>query len=271
MSPLVLTLREEPRQRVDMSRLSPDLLSGLKPEHIAAIEISCGNRQVSLGGIFDIEGSDPQQLRIRNSWTRLDGIGSGMKSGSIRVEGNCGDYLGQDMQDGRIEVTGNSGHWTATGMHGGMIGVAGHCGDFAGAALPGDRQGMRGGTLLVQGNAGDRTGDHLRRGTILIAGDTGACCGARMIAGTIVVLGKVGPRPGYAMMRGTLIVNHLPEDLPPAMNDCGEHTLGFLPLLLASYSDLDSRFLALASSPPRVRRFCGDLANDGKGELLVRV
>jgi formylmethanofuran dehydrogenase subunit C len=271
MSALTLRLREQPGRGIDVSLLTPDRLTGLSPAAIGALPLYNGNRRQQLSSLFDISGNDTQQLVILDSSRHLHGIGSGMTSGHIRIEGDCGDHLGQDMRNGCIEANGNSGHWTACGMHDGMITVAGNSGDFAGAALPGDRQGMRGGTLLVRGNCGDRTGDHLRRGRILVEGNAGAYCGARMVAGTIAVLGKVGPKPGYAMKRGTLLLWETPGELPVTLNDCGIHNLGFLPLLTRSFAALDSRFAEHDTGKCRVHRYAGDLAVDGQGELLVWV
>ncbi len=92
-----------------------------------------------------------------------------------------------------------------------------------------------------------------------------------MVAGTIAVLGKVGPKPGYAMRRGTLLLCEIPEQLPSTLNDCGEHNLGFLLLLMKSFATLDTRFAELNNGNRRVHRYAGDLAVDGKGELLVWV
>ena len=269
MIALTLTLREQPGYGIDVSLLTPDRLSGLSTEDIGALPLYNGNRRQPLSSLFDIRGNDAQQLVILNSSRHLHGIGSGMTSGHIRIEGDIGNHLGQGMYNGSIEVSGNSGHWTASGMHDGNITVAGNCGNFAGGALPGDRQGMRGGTLLVRGDCGDRTGDHLRRGHILVAGNSGAYCGARMVAGTIAVLGKVGPKPGYAMKRGTLLLYETPVELPATFNDCGVHDLGFLPLLTRSLAAVDSRFAEHDNGKCRVHRYAGDLAVDGKGEILV--
>jgi len=271
MTALTLTLRDEPLHRIDLSVLRPDRLAGSSPQDIARLGLSCGNRRMQVGELFEIVGGDPQDLVIRNSCARLDAIGAGMETGRIRVYGNAGDYLGLGMRGGSIEVHGDSGHWTAGGMHQGMIHLKGNCGDFAGAAIPGEHRGMRGGTLLITGNAGDRTGDRMRRGYILIEGDSGDYCGARMIAGTIAVLGETGRAVGYGMRRGTLLLGQTPASLPATLNDCGEHNLGFLRLLIDSFADLDSRFSQLDTARLRVRRYMGDLACDGKGEVLVWV
>lgn len=271
MTALTLSLREGPHQRIDMSPLTPCRLLRLTLDDIAALELHAGNRRRRVAELFDISGCDARRLVIRNSRTGLDNIGAGMSEGELVVEGDCGNYLGQDLRGGLIEVRGNSGHWTASGMHGGMIRIAGDCGDFAAAALPGKRQGMCGGVLLVRGGLGDRAGDRMRRGYLLAQGDAGGYCGARMLAGTIAILGRVGPKPGYAMRRGTLLLSHAPADLPATFNDCGEHNLGFLPLMLRYLSTLGGRFAELDTGRQRVRRFAGDLAGDAKGEILVWV
>ena len=271
MTALTLTLRDKPRHRIDLAAVCPDRLSGSRSEDVARLSLVYGNRRVQLGELFDVTGQDPNDLIIRNSCDRLDAIGAGMETGKVCIHGDTGDYLGWGMQGGTIEVHGDSGHWTASGMRNGIIHINGNCGDFAGAAIPGDHQGMRGGTLLVNGNAGDRSGDRMRRGRILIEGDAGDYCGTRMVAGTISVLGKVGISPGYAMRRGTLLFAQHPVSTPPTFNDCGEHTLGFLRLLLDSFAELNSRFSQLDRNRLRVRRYTGDLACDGKGELLVWV
>jgi formylmethanofuran dehydrogenase subunit C len=271
MTALTLTLRDKPRHRIDMAAVRPDSLSGLRPEDVARLSLDYGNRQVLLGELFDITGQDHHHLIIRNSCSLLDAIGAGMETGHISIHGNSGDYLGLGMRSGAIEAHGDSGHWTGSGMQNGMIHVNGNCGDFTGAAIPGEHQGMRGGTLLITGNTGDRAGDRMRRGQILIEGDVGDYCGARMVAGTIAVLGKVGIAPGYGMRRGTLLFEQRPASIPATFNDCGEHTLGFLRLLLKSFAELNSRFSQLDRNRLRVRRYSGDLACDGKGELLVWV
>jgi len=251
--------------------VGPDRLSALRPDDVASWKLDYGNRRARVGELFDITGQNLNDLVIRNSCKLLDAIGTGMESGNICIHGNTGDYLGRNMRGGTIEVEGDSGHGTASGMHNGTIRGNGNCGDFAGAAIPGDHQGMRGGTLLVTGNAGDRSGDRMRRGRILVEGNAGDYCGARMVAGTIAVLGKVGIAPGYAMRRGTLLFEQSPASIPPTFNDCGEHTLGFLRLLLDSFAELNSRFSQLDRNRLRVRRYAGELACDGKGELPVGV
>ncbi len=122
----------------------------------------------------------------------------------------------------------------------------------------------------MKGNAGERVGDHLRRGTILIEGNAGDYCGSRMTAGTIAVMGQTGRYLGYAMRRGTLLLWQKPV-LSASFNDCGAHTLGFLPLLFASYRKFNSKFADATAAFTRVQRYAGDMSETGKGEILVKL
>jgi formylmethanofuran dehydrogenase subunit C len=189
-----------------------------------------------------------------------------MTLGEIRVEGPAGAYLGLQMRGGSIRVGGSVGIFCAAEMRRGAVLVEGDAGDWLGGALPGNRKGMAGGSVVVRGRAGARAGDHMRRGVMLIEGDVGEYLGSRMVAGTIAVKGRIGAHPGYAMKRGTLLLFTAPASVPPTFNDCGLHTLGFLPLLLKSFVALGSSTFGVCH---RVQRYAGDLAANGKGEILI--
>ncbi|PKM11232.1 MAG: formylmethanofuran dehydrogenase subunit C [Gammaproteobacteria bacterium HGW-Gammaproteobacteria-3] len=270
MSALTFTLKNRPDQRVDMSPLVCQKLAGLTPAEIGALELQSGKRKVRVDALFNIAGADAQNMVIKNSFGKLDFIGKALHGGSIAVEGDAGAYLGLGMAGGTIHVSGNAGIFAACEMKEGMITIAGDVEDFLGAALPGNKMGMKGGTVLIKGNAGERVGDHMRRGTILIEGDAGDYCGSRMTAGTIAVMGQTGKYLGYAMRRGTLLLWRAPH-LSARFNDCGAHTLAFLPILFASFRQLNSRFADPALAFNRVRRFGGDLSEMGRGEVLVKM
>jgi formylmethanofuran dehydrogenase subunit C len=265
---VTLMLKEKPRERVDLSPLVPDRLAGLQLHEIAGLELSIGNHKVRVDELFELAAEDHGQLVIANASDKLDRIGAGMRAGTLMVKGDAGAYLGLKMRGGTLTVQGSAGPFAASGLAGGMIRVAGNCGEFLGAALPGERRGMRGGKVIVQGSAGDRVGDFMRRGEILVEGDTGDFCGSRMIAGTIAVLGEVGAAPGYGMQRGTLLLAKMSRAPLATFNDCGVHELSFLPLLVNSWRGLGERFASLPQVT-QVRRLMGDLANGGKGEILV--
>jgi len=272
MTTLTFTLIETPLpvQRVDMSPLVCQKLAGLSLDQIAAIELQSGKRKLRVDQLFHINGSNPDDISIVGSTDKLDFIGKELASGSISVQGDAGAYLGMQMKGGVITVIGDVGIYAGCEMKNGLIQIEGNAGDFVGGALPGNKQGMKGGTVLVKGNVGQRCGDHLRRGQILVEGDAGDYCGSRMVAGTIAVMGKVGRYAGYAMRRGTLLLWNQPQ-LPATFNDCGSHTLAFLPMLFASFKTLNSRFADNGVAFNRVRRFGGDMAETGRGEVLIKL
>lgn len=269
MSALTLTLKYRPDQRVDMSPLTCQHLKGKEPADIAAIELQNGKRKLRVADLFNLSGSDTDNIVIKNSFDKLDFIGKELDGGSITVEGDAGAYLALGMKSGTIKVSGNAGLYAGCEMKKGYLEVSGSVGDFLGGALPGNKMGMRGGLILVKGDAGERVGDHLRRGTILIEGNAGDYCGSRMIAGTIAVMGQTGRFLGYAMRRGTLLLWNTPR-LSANFNDCGSHTLAFLPMLFKSFATLNSRFADSSVAFNRVQRYAGDMAEMGRGEVLVR-
>jgi len=270
MNALTFTLKHRPDQGVDMSPLVPHLLEGLEPKEIAALELQTGKRKVRVDELFTISGSDTQAIVIKNSVAKLDFIGKELQDGSIKVEGDAGAYLGFGIKSGEIIVDGNVGLYAGCEMKKGFIKITGNAGDFLGGALPGNKMGMKGGTILVKGNVGERAGDHMRRGNILIEGNAGDYCGSRMTAGTIAVMGQTGRFLGYAMRRGTLLLWNQPQ-LSASFNDCGAHTLAFLPILFASFKKLNSKFADASIAFNRVQRYAGDMSEIGRGEVLVKL
>ena len=269
MSALTLTLKCSPDQRVDMSPLTCHLLKDLALADIAALTLQSGKRKLRVDELFSIDGSDTQNIIIKNSVAKLDFIGKELDGGSISVTGDAGAYLGMGMKAGEIKLSGNAGLYAACEMKKGYLEISGNAGDFLGAALPGNKMGMKGGTVLVKGCVGERAGDHMRRGNILIEGNAGDYCGSRMTAGTIAVMGQTGRFLGYAMRRGTLLLWNQPQ-LSASFNDCGTHTLAFLPILFASFKMLNSRFADESTVFNRVQRYAGDMSEIGRGEVLVR-
>lgn len=267
MSALVFRLKAPPHQRVDVSPLTPESLHGLGIADIVRVPLVLGNERAVVGEIFDVTAGDATDIVFRNASDRLDFIGAGLSAGSISVEGDAGAYVGRGMRGGTLRVGGSAGPGAASQMSGGTLTIAGNAGDFLGGARPGEMRGMNGGTVIVRGSAGDRAGDRMRRGVIAIAGGTGAYAASRMIAGTIVVLGAVGVYPGLDMKRGTLLMRAAPARMLPTFADAGVHDLGFLRLLARSFDAEGGRMLHDLGT--RVRRYVGDAAAGGRGEILV--
>ncbi len=270
MSALTFTLKQRPDQRVDMSPLVCQKLADMQPAEIAALTLQNGKRKIRVDALFSIAGFDAQNIVIKNSFGKLDFIGKELEGGRITVEGDAGAYLGLGMESGEIEVSGDVGLYAACEMKKGLLKINGNAGDFLGAALPGNKMGMKGGTILVKGNVGERAGDHMRRGNILIEGNAGDYCGSRMTAGTIAVMGSTGRYLGFAMRRGTLLLWNQPL-ASARFNDCGAHTLAFLPILFSSFKKLNSRFADSSEAFGRVQRYAGDMSEIGRGEVLVKI
>jgi len=267
MKPLVLTLRGRPDQRLDLAPLVPHRLASMTAAEIERIELQTTRRRVLVADVFRLRIGDAAQIRIEASCDRLDRIGHEMTTGEIVVEGDVGARAGRLMTDGRLTIHGGAGPWAASGMKGGTIEIFGDAADRLGGPGPGEIAGMRGGVVIVRGRVGERAGDRMRRGTIVVEGDAGAYAGSRMIAGTLVVVGRNGPLPGYLMKRGTIVLGAGCEELSPTFIDCGVHALVAMRLLAGFVAPLSRRAGASLRAP--LRRYAGDMAVLGKGEIFV--
>jgi formylmethanofuran dehydrogenase subunit C len=268
MSGLILQLRNNPSQRIDMSGFTPQQLADKSLGEIEKLPLWLGNQQVESAELFEIKGQPGEEITIQSESDRLDQIGAGLNGGSIRIEGTAGAYLGRGMQAGTIALSGNAGVAAGCAMSGGNLTIQGNAGDFLGGAITGERQGMRGGTILVKGSTGDRAGDLMRRGSIIIEGDCGDYCASRMVAGSLIVLGQIGKQTGLGMRRGTLLTTKMPDSLPATFNHNGRHHLSFLSLFSKSMQ-AHPTLPDLTQRGNRAERWLGDLACDGKGEILI--
>ncbi len=266
MKPLVLTLRQRPDQRLDLSPLVPHLLAGKKASDIARTAVNTTRHQLAVGDVFDVRMGDSGRLRIEGACDRLDLIGHGMTGGELIVEGDVGVKAGRLMSGGRLIIDGNAGPWAASGMRGGHLEIVGQAGDRLGGPLAGELSGMRGGVVVIRGDAGDRVGDRMRRGTIIVEGKAGNYAGSRMLAGTLIVRRATGPLPGYLMRRGTIILGGAATVLSPTFLDCGIHDLIAMRLLARFLKAYNGRVASLLNSP--LRRLAGDMAVLGKGEIF---
>jgi formylmethanofuran dehydrogenase subunit C len=265
MSALTLTLNSPLQHRLNMSAITPNQLANLSLKQIADIRLPYGRDSVRLEELFSIQGNDTQHIVLRNTSALMDNIGQDQQAGRLEIHGDVGHYLGLNMR-GEITLHGNAGNFAGCQMQSGLLHITGNAGDYAGGALIGNRKGMRGGTLIINGNVGDRCGEQMRRGTILVDGHAGDYCAVNMLAGTIAVAGKVGRNCAYAMKRGTVLLQHTPK-LHASMVNAGQHQLGFLSLMAQSWREYPSQFSQLNCT--RVSRYCGDTANQGRGEILV--
>lgn len=266
MNALTFTLKKMLQHTLSCAALTPSNLAEKSSAEIASLRLQYGKTQLRTDEVFEITGSDAQNIHFKNSTNKLDYIGANMASGSITIEGDAGAYLGFGFKQGKIHCHGNSEAFAACNMAGGLLQIDGNTGDFLGGASAGLRKGMRGGTVIVKGNAADRVGDQMRRGLILIEGNVGEYCGSRMIAGTIGVLGSTGKYIAFNMQRGTLLLAKAPQ-LHATIQDCGMHTLPFLSLMFKSFTQYDTKFSRIKTQ--RVQRFVGDTGCNGNGEVLL--
>jgi formylmethanofuran dehydrogenase subunit C len=263
---LVLSLRQTPVQRLDLSPLTPNRLAGMTEGEIAAIALQTTRERVCVGDLFKMRMGDVGDIRFEGGSERFDGVGRGMNGGCIHVAGDAGNQAGRLMTGGNVRIAGNTGHWAGSGMKGGSIEIAGNAGDRLGGPLAGEMTGMRGGVVVVRKDAGDRAGDRMRRGMIIVEGKTAAYAGSRMIAGTVIVRGRAGALPGYLMSRGTLVLCEGSDRLSPTFADCGVHEFVANTLMAAFVRPYSPDTAALLRRP--WRRLMGDMAVIGKAEIF---
>ena len=267
---MIFTLTKKPRQPLDLSALTPDtLLAAGNSRDIAGIELLLGSIKVNVGDLFSIKGENPEDIELRRTTEQVTRVGARMSRGRITVKVHGGSYLGYGMKGGTIKVAGNCGSWLGCDMNWGRIEVDGNAGDNIGAGTRNSMHGMRDGLITVWGNAGHRIGDRMRRGMVMIGGDAGDFTGVGMIAGTILILGKSGKLPGYGMKRGSIILGKRPEQIGSTLVDSGFLKMEYLRLFFKQLSRMGSRYRFFRNFGPEVRLYAGDIANHGKGELMV--
>ena len=264
---ITLTLKTEPNVPLEAETLTPDALASLAPDAIRALPVHLGKRRLRVDDFFAVEGAPGDELEIRGDAGRVKWIGRGMTRGRIRILGNAGMHLGAYMKGGSIEVSGNVSDWLGGEMSGGLIRVRGNAGGQVGAAYRGSLRGMTGGTILIEGSAALEVGMRMRRGLIAVGGRARDFAGLEMKGGTIVLRGGAELRTGAWMSRGT-IVSLEPIPLLPTFSGSSTYN----PIFLRLYA---RHLTALGFAVPgderegAYRRYTGDSAIPGKGEILV--
>lgn len=266
MRPLELRLKSDPGQRLDLSFLTPNNLANMSEYDIANIAVGTAKKPVTLGEAFTITEGDRSGIWFSGLTSGCDYVGDSMESGTITVEGDAGAYAGARMRGGKIEISGSTGDYAGASMKGGELSIRGNTGSHAGGRHHAENQGIRGGMLRVGGNAGDHAAERMRRGVVIIDGNVGDYAAARMIAGTCIISGQHGQTPGYGMRRGTLVLNSTNYILP-TFADCGMIDLPILSMMRRHFETINA---GTAIRQSNVRRFAGDMAALGRGEILVQ-
>lgn len=267
MPPVILRVKEAPTTiPLEAESISPDLFADRGREEIEALPVQLGNEPHRLGDFFEVEGERSDEITVEGSIGRVKWVGSGMTRGRIVIHGDVGMHVGAYMRGGEILVEGDANSFLGVEMEGGLIRVKGNVGHRAGAAYRGSKYGMRGGIIVVDGNVGHEVGAYMRRGLIVIKGNAEDFLGARMAAGTICLFGQAGLRTGGGMQKGTILCMHPVELLPTFAYDC-TYSPVFLRILFKGLRQLGVQPLPPANGA--YRRYHGDLAETGKGEILI--
>ncbi len=278
MSTTILRVKAPPGFTVDASPLVPARLDAMPLTAIERLALRAGNETIAAADLFDVsrhEETAPTApdagapaVVIEGDARWLERLGAGMGGGTLTVRGAAGDYAGAQMRGGTLAIEGDAGDFTACEMRGGQLSVTGNCGDFAAGARAGEMEGMTGGTLVIGGNAGERLGDRMRRGLVFVGGDCGAFAASRLVAGTICVAGQLGAHYAYGMRRGTLVLAVRPATLPATFVEGGRGFDVFWCLFARSLATAPAPFSHLATNRLPTR-YAGDLAVDGRGEILI--
>lgn len=248
---LVARLKAQLRQRADFSEVLAGSWSALSADELARRPVYLEEEgTVLLGDIFDVQGVANGRIRFVGNLEHADRFAAGLtEGGEVLVEGNVGEEAGLALAGGALIIEGNAG-------------------PRAGAALPGFKRGMTGGELVVRGSAGAGAGAHMRRGLIVIGGQAGNQTGISMIAGTVVVFGAAGDDPGLWSRRGTVVA--LGRIVPPLTYS---YACTYQPIYLRLlFTRLRNRY-GMPVRPRHLngyyRRYSGDMAELGKGEILA--
>ena len=282
--PLVLLPRDGLRGTgsIDLSGITPDRLAGLGIAAIERMPVEIDGRRQPLASAFVVSGDldDDSGIECRGDFSRVHGIGAGMRAGRIEVIGAVGHRAGARMAGGELVIAGNAGNWLAAAMSGGVVRIAGDAGDDAAAAFPGEANGVTGGLIVITGSAGRLAAARMRRGIVAIGGDCGRGAGFELRAGTVVVAGMLGRHAGLGMRRGSIIAAG-PSTAPGPTFQAGATwsppflTLLERRLLAAGFSPASHR---PASSPPPALNWSrvawtqwhGETVSGGRGEFWVR-
>src|SRR5262245_44760196 len=262
-----VTLKEQPAVPLEAEVLSPDRLAGLRHDAVRALPVFLGKRRLRLDELFDVEGDGSDDVELRGDLTRVKWIGRGMTGGKTRIAGNAGIHIGAHRKGGRIEVTGNASDWVGGEMTGGFIHIRGNAGGQVGAAYRGSPSGMNRGTILIEGSAGIEVGMRMKRGIIAVRGPVRDFAGLQMKGGSLFLLGGAELRTGAWMARGTIVCLKPIRLLPTFSYACD-----YQPPFMTMYSKhLHGLGFAIpyAARQGIYRRYNGDAAVPGKGEILV--
>ena len=263
---ITLALRSPLERALDADAISPDRFATLESREISALPLWDGRNSVELGEAFTVKGERSQTVVLEGDLAKLNGVGTMMSGGTLEISGSIGNAVGARMRGGTIRVQGSAGDDAGSAMSGGSLIIAGDARDRVGGALQGASKGVTGGDIIVRGSAGRECGARMRRG-ILYCSSVGAGAGLGMIAGNVIVSGAIGDGAGIGNKRGTIVALG-GIAVPPTYAYACTYRPPHLSLMLLY---LRSRY-ALSMDDAQLhglyKRYSGDLAEIGKGEIL---
>jgi formylmethanofuran dehydrogenase subunit C len=250
VSGLVAKLKTKLQQRADLSEVLAEPWTMLSPGDLAARTVYLErDGRVSLGDLFDVEGQPGGRIEFSGQLDLADRLGAGLQEGTVVVKSNVGREAGLAMSGGVLDIDGNAGPRT-------------------GAAPLGYKRGMTGGELIVRGSAGPEAGVLMRRGLLVIGRTAGAQTGRGMIAGTVIILGEAGPDTGLWSKRGSVVA--LGKIAPP---ETYAYACTYQPVhlrvMFARLREVYRLPIQRKHFTGLYHRYSGDLAELGKGEILV--
>jgi formylmethanofuran dehydrogenase subunit C len=266
---VTLTLRTTVSRRLEAESITPDAFGMLDEAAIARLPLWDGPHTVPLGDVFDVRGGPSSRVRVAGDLAMVDALGARMTTGELHVEGSVGRYVGTRMAGGELRVTGDAAYGAGLEMSGGLLDIAGNAGDRLGAGRLAAARGMTGGEIIVRGNAGAEIGATMRRGTVVVLGNAGPRAGTAMIAGNVIVFGSAGNDPGRFNKRGTIIVFGGVSVSPNYQYDC-TYRPPHVAVTLVYLTSRRNLSLDAAAAAARFRRYSGDMAESGRGEILAR-
>ncbi|MCW4025219.1 MAG: formylmethanofuran dehydrogenase subunit C [Candidatus Bathyarchaeota archaeon] len=237
--------------------INPDTFQGKKRSEIAKLPLTEGNRNFTLGDLFEIveDKTESPSITINADVSRVKRIGQGMTSGEIVINSDVGMHTGEKMSGGKITVNGNAGDWTGSEMKGGIIQVNGDAGDYTASPYRGTSTGMKGGQIIVTGNVGTEVGGYMRGGLIKVGGNAGRFLGYHMIDGVIFIEKQTEYRIGACMTGGKIILGGEVEELLPSFTIDGVKPK----VKINKETSVQGPFYV----------FLGDMAEHGTGKLFV--
>jgi formylmethanofuran dehydrogenase subunit C len=263
---VTLTLRAPLARPIGAERIAGDRFAALSESGIAALVLWDGHTSIALGDVFTVRGDHSSNIAIEGDTAQLDGVGTAMRAGEIAIAGSVGCGAGARMSGGAIRIAGNAGDDAGTAMTGGLLAIGGGAGDRVGGALPGASKGMTGGEIVVRGAVGRDAGARMRRGTLWCA-SAGEGAGTAMIAGNIIVAGALADGAGLGNKRGSIVVLGAVRIAATYAYAC-TYRPPHVSLMLRSLRARHALSITDAQVHGAYRRYSGDLADIGKGEIL---